>query len=313
MCDPNHTPMPGSHLPLEDPYQSEHRSKGEGIVPLYSEYTDSYFGLATRHVHTDDKSTTSPTDPWTVRKSDNSGSCQAPRDIENSNSNNNDFHCIAGKLQPITPENTPLPDLDGESFVLSDEMHRSLQRSTDCATTYLALGMPASIDDGEVECALKRRRSTWGRHTGLYDGTGYDFGDDRDSITQETFSPPAHVADDLVESAREIMSLESEASGTGAKTMESETVMSSKPSVSISSAPQGPPMEDVPLQDDEKETLQDIISSYARSPMFFDGEFSEERKRGLRGSLTEEDAEAYSEGSQDSVKGEVVLSIKLDG
>ncbi|KAF2473233.1 uncharacterized protein BDR25DRAFT_129966 [Lindgomyces ingoldianus] len=306
LADPNPTPMPGTNLTLDGIHQPDIVSSSDAATPVKGGNWGSYFPpmvnsdcqknkLVDSAATTNSSGTSINVDPGTV-------SMLQLLDGEHIEGTGPDG--ISGKLEPISPDTAPLPDPEGEPFILDPEARKSLEASNGCASAYLALDGTSSADDDQ--CGLERRRSTWGRNTGLYDGTGYDSEDDAAPIAHDEFSPPPYVVDGLVESAQEIISSENSSAreAWGAINSSSEHFAHREldhPSV---------PIDQISVVD-EKETLQDIIRAYARSPMFHDGETREERAGELHGSLSEEEAEAFSEDFAEKEKEEVALSIRI--
>jgi hypothetical protein len=66
-------------------------------------------------------------------------------------------------------------DDESESEALNTDARNSLENKRDYVAVCLALGGTDTAYDGQRK--LVRRRSAWGRHTGLYDGTGYPASD----------------------------------------------------------------------------------------------------------------------------------------
>ncbi|ORY17800.1 hypothetical protein BCR34DRAFT_583363 [Clohesyomyces aquaticus] len=296
--DPNLTPMPGSNLPLEEPCHSDKKVPCETIAPGRMRLNYSYFPPSP------DPMVDSP------RIDSINNSIQVPKSADKVRGT------VNGRISQL-PEDIPLPDPDGESFVLDEEMRRSLQNSTDCASAYLAVHGPESVGDDNTMC--NRRRNTWGRHTGLYDGSGYD--EVEESIAHEAFSPPPRMVNGLVKSAQECMissgeSAELDLDKTGTMTGTPKPRMR-RPTTGLlninaddpaAGAPARSEIETVPVLDtasdlDREEHLQDIISAYGRCPMFFDDEIAEEPTYGSSGSPSQ-----HTEESGDSVEGDVALS-----
>jgi hypothetical protein len=83
-----------------------------------------------------------------------------------------------------------VPNELNDQCALDSETPTSSERKSEYAPCYLALGDPET--PGDTQRKLVRRRSTWSRHTGLYDGSGYAASDsiEDDHATQATINHP---------------------------------------------------------------------------------------------------------------------------
>ncbi|KAF2657959.1 DAO-domain-containing protein [Lophiostoma macrostomum CBS 122681] len=138
---------------------------------------------------------------------------------------------------------------------LDAEARKSLEGKHDFASAYLALeGREVPTDDAkdipyQSHNDPGRRRSTWSRNTGLYDGTGYASPGLIDDTVEEKNSTTRVVAGESAEDA--------------------EYDADSESAVPQSSMPSPPPEENAPVEEipvDEKEALHEIIQAYAFSP-----------------------------------------------
>jgi hypothetical protein len=113
---------------------------------------------------------------------------------------------------------------DSDQYALDAETRKSLERKRDYVSCYLALG--GTETPGDTQRKLVRRRSTWSRHTGLYDGTGYATSDCNEDDRAAPKSPQNTIDNPSTQSTT-------------------------------------PPGESVATVIDEKQALQDIIREYS--------------------------------------------------
>lgn len=152
MADPNSTPMPGTNLTLED-------TQTPGIVvtscsPVVKRQ-EGYFAIPV--VKVEDQA--------------------APIDVlVDSQFTKQDVTVpqpdgVYDNLQAIKSTKGAVHCFDSYSITSDASARKSLERKSDCVAAYLALDGPSTVEKNQ--CAMERRRSTWSRQTGLYDGTGY--------------------------------------------------------------------------------------------------------------------------------------------
>ena len=185
---------------------------------------------------------------------------------------------------------------DDDPFALDTEARKPLEGKNDFVNAYLARearhdgGCPLQV----YTCEHRRRSSGWGRHTGLYDGTGYATSDLDESVT------------------RTIASCKSEASKSEESTREkSETT-------TINEQSTGPTSMDGSVAEDsanEKETLQEIIRAYAFTPELDEDEkeINEQAVSEIGGSLSESASNAGvgCESIQEEIAEDVAASIRV--
>ncbi|KAF2865902.1 hypothetical protein BDV95DRAFT_612146 [Massariosphaeria phaeospora] len=308
ILDPIPTPMPGTNLTLEDIGTLKMRAPSSPAMPTEQKNDHDYFDLAgvqgdenheridsvvgTEYATLEDAELLANTAVTIVEIDD---SLQPP---------------IPGILRPVSSSEAPIEELGDDPFTLAGETDASFDDSPDLAFAYLALQRTNSIRLNQFsQCGLERRRSTWSRHTGLYDGTGY--GEDtastsglsgtpdttmdgvkliKETISEEDKKPAkvSHVRNESVwmERKGKVRNTGDDVQGTqdfddqkatdGGNSVESNETLRS-------------PAEDA-AQFDEKATLQEILRAYA-APMFYDEDVGKERVSERGSSFSEQGSE----------------------
>lgn len=156
----------------------------------------------------------------------------------------------------------PKTDADPDAYALDEEARKSLERNV---TAYL--GFHDALPPSESSNDLVRRRSTWGRHTGLYDGTGYASECVDDDIGNISASPKANTSELLtdvpapqptpVEEVQQCPVSPSRMTG-GPGPVISNSEASSAPRQTSAGSTHSPAVEQ-----EDKEALQDIIRAYS--------------------------------------------------
>lgn len=162
------TPMPGTNLTFEDIGQNP------GIVvtspSAASMDPESYFPI-TEPKHDGNSVVAQSSEP----SDHNSVACQAHL----SNGAVSEPFPFPQSPDAASESNPPHIERDAErntdpdAYSLEPEARKSLEEKNDFVNIYLAQCSEDSNTADNQACGLDRRRSTWGRHTGLYDGTGY--------------------------------------------------------------------------------------------------------------------------------------------
>ncbi|KAH7139442.1 hypothetical protein B0J11DRAFT_516810 [Dendryphion nanum] len=155
----NPTPMPGTHLPLD-----VHTPSEENIRVLdTSNYQEKYF-----YIH--------PTKSLeaTICHPQIDGAVEATppnHQVEKTTVYTPNQHPLTPTRMTITRRST-----NRKHHTSDPGSIQSYEGGPDIVSAYLALGGTDYALEN-IQCDLERNRSVWGRHTGLYDGSGYHFGD----------------------------------------------------------------------------------------------------------------------------------------
>ncbi|KAF2191072.1 hypothetical protein K469DRAFT_720047 [Zopfia rhizophila CBS 207.26] len=303
MVDSLPTPMPGTNMPLEDLQSpvivlSHHP---ETVVTQHP--SRDYFGCPLDKsgdelqridsvIETSDQQRTGLYIPGLAGEEDSPQASNIQPDA------------ISGRLQPVRTNETPLPDPENDPFSLDPELPKSLEDK--CVFAYLALE-----EAGDKQGRLQRRQSKWGRHTGLYDGSGYDFGDLTPSTTHDISLSASSDTSVACGCALEVTSSDCDQ----APETRLPTTQSKQDRYAAPNSDDSEPAEHNQLQTgqppfvDEKEALQEIILAYC-SPLFCQGD-SKERALEFRESLSEEDTEADLDGIKAKAREEIALSLRI--
>lgn len=156
---------------------------------------------------------------------------------------------------------------DVDPYALDEEARKSLERKAGYVTAYL--GSHDALPRNEDSADLVRRRSTWGRHTGLYDGTGYASECVEDDAVGSTAFPktntpelpaapnssPAEGVDQPEQAQQCPVSPSRMTGGPGPIISSSEPAASRSPSAGSGPGPT--------VDQEDKEALQDIIRAYS--------------------------------------------------
>lgn len=166
------TPMPGTNLPLDD-VQTPEIILSHPSVPLMD--PDGYFALTAMQ---DGHSASKQQDPATA-VSAVPEQTNAERPASQATARKQESGQTGSEADTILGEHS-------DQFALEADARKSIERKGSFVSSYLALGDPETL--GDTQRKLVRRRSTWSRHTGLYDGTGYAASDsiEDDRTTQNT-------------------------------------------------------------------------------------------------------------------------------
>ncbi|KAF2115874.1 hypothetical protein BDV96DRAFT_59540 [Lophiotrema nucula] len=315
-ADPNPTPMPGTHLPLEE-------LKTPDIVvtspqPAVREVDEGYFDLPLTKIEEQSDHTSSivastiatslsdaePTvnlNPDKDPKPDPSLSpepvpvpCPEPdpsppnSPVPGSHAKSDD---TVSKPTAISPKECRMPKLESDPYMLDAEARQSLENKTKLSYAYLAKYADAGW---EQICDLQRRPSTWSRHTGLYDGTGY--GEEPPANLHDLLTTACKRANNASDTTHETLV---ESVSTFPDTIEGEEDTKSRP--------QSPAVTEEQPPIDEGEALQEIIRAYAQ-PMLDQPMLDLEEAREEQASIhllkrtAEEDTIAYEEKMKNEMK-----------
>lgn len=232
------TPMPGTNLSLEDiqlePPEIVVSSPSVPLMDRDGYFTipngsDQKYDVATRG--SEDNKTCEPSMPNCPQSQSNGGN--------------------AGRKDSLI---TKALNDNRDTYALDDDARKSLERKADFANAYLG-----SVPSGEVPKKLVRRRSTWSRHTGLYDGTGYASSEctvteDHDvnaTISANVSRPASSNADNAVNEDQ---------------ILKTAAVIPLGDEASLPPTPASPGRPGGPgptIDDNDKESLQEIIRAYA--------------------------------------------------
>lgn len=196
---------------------------------------------------------------------------------------------LPGKPEPLGPGEANKADVHNDRFML-DSSKRSEHDELRADLAYVVWDDPEiASEDG---CQLQRRRSTWGRHTGLYDGTGYG------GETAPT-TPRPSMSDNTEDETEgtDLTVPEEAAPGAAALEIAAEPVKASAASEAESAV-------------DGKETLQDIIRAYA-GPMLYHEEAENAHAVEYSGDCSTEEEVDSLYAYPASMKAEVELSIRV--
>jgi hypothetical protein len=174
------TPMPGTNLPMDGDagvLAPEIHVSSPATSAEEQDELPSYFNLMPMVVvqpHTDQEHADC-TNSHVVAKESTAPDhesvfmlAQTENDIPQSHSSH---ITVVRKLKPCDSEETVISSMDSDQFTLDNESHNSLDAQKDMIRAFLVREKQPPISDDT--CALERRLSAWGRHNGLYDGTGY--------------------------------------------------------------------------------------------------------------------------------------------
>lgn len=222
--DPNPTPMPGTNLPLEEIQTPDIVVSSPGGT---SRDQDDYFAIPMTKANPIER--TVPVLVRSVLVESSNGQQKAIFDASTPPVSD----VIPSKRASDDPFKDPSIDGDDDPFAHDPEGRKSFEGKADYVSAYLA--QEGGQGKENKPYGLERRQSKWGRHSGLYDGTGYAASDFDENPTSETAPREASQGN-------------------------SETTASiSDSSINLNSADS--PIVEPPV--DEKETLQEIIRAYA--------------------------------------------------
>lgn len=286
-ADPLPTPMPGTSFPLEDGTAPENVVSSHPIDFIPSNIQQDYFDLnavkgENGSERTDSMYTTDELDPdddaeivaMMVRVADDYTE-QPPEPI-------------SGKSEPIHSHDARSVLSNDNSTIGATEMPLSIDGIGDNLTN--AVWDDPVIAD-EDKCQSERRKSSWGRHTGLYDGTGYGRSTDKTGSRISRASTSFHT--DGATDGTDLTIPEEEAPRTKKKYR---LARRSKSSAQLGSQ----------SSEDSKEELQAIIRAYAS----YRGEDTEEQDIGSIGGWGGQ-ADLPGNADDEDVKADVELSIRV--
>ncbi|KAF2785966.1 hypothetical protein K505DRAFT_400437 [Melanomma pulvis-pyrius CBS 109.77] len=288
--DPLPTPMPGTNLPMdvdEDSIITKDQCKQQGYFNI-PRAPDQKNSDSTNSVAVTDSSIAH--DHGSVTATDATDETEVDA-IQLSTSR------TSPKLKLANSKEALVLEVDSQHFALDVESRKSWKEKKAMILAYLALDDTDSIE--EKKGCLERRQSTWGRHSGLYDGAGYGDSETARNTPQSTsdiFDDDDDDAFDVIQ--RVFFEDNPENTNTNTEDVHAYPNGSSSPSPEESQSPVN-----------EREALQEIIRAYA-APSYED-EAKEAQASGFVGRLSEEEVEAYGEEITVNTKEDVVESIRM--
>lgn len=294
--DPLPTPMPGTNLPMDEELPAlETLVSSPSMITKEQYKQQGYFDIpwTPDQKNSDSTNSVAVTDS-SIAQDHESVTATDATDATEVDATQLGTSRSSPKLKPANSKEALVPDVDGEHFALDVESHKSWKDKKDMVLAYLALEDTDGIE--EKKSSLERRQSTWGWHSGLYDGAGY--GD------TETARNTPHSASDIFDgNAFDVIQrifFEDNPQNTNTNTED----VHANPDGSSSPSPEEPQS---PI--DEREALQEIIRAYA-APTYED-EAKEAQASVFVGRLSEEEVEAYGEEVTANTKEDVAESIRM--
>lgn len=323
MASPSPEPMPGTNLPLEevDPPSivvtcpqpvSNYDENSCFSIPVVSMDTQSELPSSVAisakesrsgepgspsksHI---DSATVSEhkTDPKAFREPDIAQVLRPEPDSQRSDSPMAFSHTMSGNMidipEQVLSKSCTLPKLDSDAYMMDEEARLSLEEKSKLSNAYLA----KFAEEGWKQLAEReqRRQSTWSRHTGLYDGTGY--GEVAPNNLPDLIGAASKRVNNNSDATHETLV---ESVSTFQDTTECEKDTSDR-SESPAVSEMRPPI-------DEGEALQEIIRAYAHptlnQPMVELEEAREQQTSAqMQDNTAEEDTIAYEEKMENEIK-----------
>ncbi|KAF2000059.1 hypothetical protein P154DRAFT_535022 [Amniculicola lignicola CBS 123094] len=285
------TPMPGTNLPLDEHEAPQIVVSTPSASDKQRSDEDGYFALSA----IEEKKAEHSNALTTIENAENA----EPGDsvLGHRFSQADGAHSIAASSSRF----------DEDPFVFDEETRKSFEDKNQFVAAYLA-----QAETEKADSSIQRRCSTWGGHTGLYDGTGYGPGSETTTTSSRPLTSSTtgtdntdnttedEVSQRIVQALDAIAIYQAQADAPE----ECSSPVTEEPPVVV----EQPPVVQEPPPINEKEALQEIIRAYAIHPMLYDDEAKDEQ---TFDPTTDHEGELCDNDMEAKAREEVALSIRI--